>query len=345
MPGVRIALLACTARHEQTLVNAFASERVLHQTGRAGHRCADTAATAERELFSRIALIADALFPAADLIRAATRPIGLTLTRSTLTRSRIELPLATGVDALILTADFAQTTIDIDALPVNTGLAGVADVAATPAVVAIDLGIDALPVAHRPLLTALAPAIDTVLTRVANVPTGTTVTGISLQADTLLIAAGIAGEAAAGAALAFALFGGQSKHTGKLATNLFIALATVEVATGSIAGKPDLMCFGFALIPVAGCRFGDRWRHSPAHDGRDESSENPLEDLATRARGTERAGQIVEASFFHTAPISHRQPVGVAATREAEQNPRQTRRRVSAFIQIFAMTLHHRARR
>jgi hypothetical protein len=99
--------------------------------------------------------------------------------------------LATGVDTLIIAADFAQTAVDIDTRSVNAGLAGGADMATVAAVVTVDMGVDALTVADRPVVAALTRSARTDLAGVAGVAAGAAIARIGIKADTLLIAAGV----------------------------------------------------------------------------------------------------------------------------------------------------------
>jgi hypothetical protein len=226
---IRVTLLArCSACNEGTAVHALAGIRVLHRTGRTGHRRAGAATAPEIELLAGTTLVADALFPAADLVCATGCSVALPLTRITLTGTGIKLlPLGAGRHALVLAADVAQATLDIDAGATDTRLTGWADMPAATAVMTVDLRINALPAANRAVVTTLARSARADLTGVADVAAGAAVVRVSIEADALLTAAGGVAKATAGVMGTLCSFEPESDRTTEDAADVLVAIIAV----------------------------------------------------------------------------------------------------------------------
>jgi len=143
-------------------------------------------------------LIAETELLAANLVRATDGPILLSHASQALAGLGIaRLTLRTIVDALVVATGFSGTAIDRTAHPARARLTGLALRLAIPAVVAVDLGIDALVVAHRALVAALALSINTRIPRWADITAAAAVVGVAQWVDAGTAAADVADQAQA----------------------------------------------------------------------------------------------------------------------------------------------------
>jgi len=115
-----------------------------------------------------------------------------------LTRLRVALlALRTIIDTLVVAAGLAAPAFNWTTDPTGARLTCLALRFAVATVMAVDLGVDALVVAHRPVVATLALALFTGLARCASVATTATVVGVGANILAYPTAANIASHAQA----------------------------------------------------------------------------------------------------------------------------------------------------
>jgi hypothetical protein len=251
-------------------------------------------------------LVGDASLLATNLARATDRSVGLSETGAALTGRGITLLARWAViDALILTARLPTSTLDRTTHPTRARLTGLALRLAVAAMVAVDLGVDALVVAHRAVVAALAVARDTVMTGRADITAAAAVVWVGLETDAVLRAARTVGKAAGGILRAIAQVEHQLGGTGDRTRRVLVVAESVTPGERTAvlgADQEELVHLGATLGTVADLRRGgvrdDRGDATPKQE-RGDAPEHAFEHLATRARGPYDARQIVEAAFFH----------------------------------------------
>lgn len=130
-----------------------------------GHRIADAAATSRVKMLAARALVIEAALLTTDLVRAADGPIGLSKTGTAFASIGVTLLTRWAViDALIVATRLPGSTLDGAADSARARLTRLTLRLAITAMTAVDLRVNALVVAHRAVVAALALTVDAVVT-------------------------------------------------------------------------------------------------------------------------------------------------------------------------------------